>query len=188
MSTIKAKRAETLLESGLRQIQKGQLEQARLSCEQALRLVPRHPDALHLLGIIALQNADHATAVELLQQAAAIRPDHSDYQANLAHAYCRLNRFPEALVAFERAAGLSPDDPGLQIGVGNCLAMLGKPDQAEVVFRRLVERHPQYPLAWFNLAKALDDQERYEKPVKCTCASRSLRRSSPRLTTILASP
>ena len=163
MSKREVRRANTLLQSGLRQIQQGKLEEARLSCERALRLVPRHPDALHLLGIIALQNADHAIAVELLQQATAIRPDHSNYQANLAYAYCGANRIGDALGAFERAAAMSPNDPELQIGAGNCLAMLGRPEQAEEVFRRLIAGHPQYALAWFNLAKALDDQKRYEE-------------------------
>ena len=163
MSKTEVRRANTLLQSGLRQIQQGRLEEARLSCERALRLVPRHPDALHLLGIIALQNADHATAIELLQQATAIRPDHPDYHANLAYAYCGVNRIADALGAFERAAAMSPNDPELQIGAGNCLAMLGRPEQAEEVFRRLIEGHPQYALAWFNLAKALDDQKRYEE-------------------------
>src|SRR5262245_57398092 len=111
MSAPKENRATALLESGLREFQQGRLEQARLSCEQALDIAPRHPDALHLLGVIALKTGDHAGAVERLQQAVAITPNHPDYQANLAYGYVGLNRLPEALASFERAARLEPRDP-----------------------------------------------------------------------------
>jgi len=163
MSTRKARQAATLLESGLRQLQQGQLDQARQSCKRVLELAPRHPDALHLLGIIALQAGDHSGAVEKFRQAVAIRPDHPAYQANLAYGYVRLQRLPEALAAFERAARLEPDDPELQLGIGNCLGMMGKAEAAEAALRRLVERHPRYALGWFNLAKALDEQKRYDE-------------------------
>lgn len=163
MSEKTAQRAARLLETGLQRIQEGQFVQARQYCEQALQLAPRHPDALHLLGVIALQNGDHATAAGLLEQAVAIRPDHPDFHANLAYSYAGLKRLPEALAAFERAARLNPEEPELQLGLGNCLGMLGKTAEAEAVFRRLAARHPGYALAWFNLANALKDQERYEE-------------------------
>jgi tetratricopeptide (TPR) repeat protein len=163
MSTRKARQAATLLESGLRQFQQGQLEQARQSCKRALELAPRHPDALHLLGIIALQGGDHSGAVEKIRQAVAIRPDHPTYQANLAYGYVGLQRLPEALAAFERAARFEPDDPELQLGIGNCLGMMGKATEAEAVLRHLVERHPQYALGWFNLANVVRHRERPEE-------------------------
>ena len=163
MSTRKTSRATALFESGLRQFQQGQIEQARQSCQRALELAPRHPDTMHLLGVIALQKGDPAGAVEMLRRAVAIQPDHAGYQANLAYGYVGLKRLPEALAAFERAARLDANDPELQLGAGNCLAMMGRPADAEAVFRRLVERHPRFALGWFNLAKALDDQQRHEE-------------------------
>ena len=163
MSSRKASRADALFESGLRQLQQGQLEQARQSCRRALELAPRHPDALHLLGAIALQEGDPSGAIELLRQAVAMRPDHPTYQANLAYAYFGLKRLPEALAAFERATRLDPHDPELQLGIGSCLGMMGKAAEAEAALRRLVERHPQFALGWFNLAKALDDQKRFDE-------------------------
>jgi tetratricopeptide (TPR) repeat protein len=163
MSTKKADRAATLLESGMQRIQAGQFVEAQQLCEQALQLAPRHPDALHLLGIIALQQANHAAAVEWLQQAVAIRPDDPAYHCNLAYGYVGLKRLPEALEEFEHAARIDAADPDVQLGIGNCLAMMGKAAEAEAVFRRLVARHPEHPLAWFNLANAVRDQERYEE-------------------------
>lgn len=163
MSQRKANRAATLLDSAIRQFRQGQIEQARQSCQQVLEVVPRHPEALHLLGIIALQKGDHGGAVEILRQAVALVPDHPAYQANLAYGYVGLKRFPDALAAFERAARREPDDPELQLGIGNCLGLLGKAAEAERVLRRLVERHPRFAHGWFNLGKALDDRNRHEE-------------------------
>ena len=95
----KAEQADKLLRDALPQLQNGQLVQARQLCERALKLAPRHPDALHLLGIIGLQNREYAAARESLEQAVSIRPDHPDYQANLAYSYIGLERVPDALAA-----------------------------------------------------------------------------------------
>jgi tetratricopeptide (TPR) repeat protein len=167
MSTRKARQATTLLESGLRQIQQGQLDQAHSSCQRVLELAPRHPDALHLLGIIDLQRRDHAGAAEKIRQAIAIRSDNPAYHANLAHAYAGLQRLPEALAAFERGGQLDRNDPDIQLGIGNCLGMMGRAPEAEAVLRRLVEKHPRYALGWYNLAKSQEIQNRYED----ACAS-----------------
>jgi len=163
MSGRKSQKIAALLESAVQKIRQGQAAQARLICEQVLQLSPRHPDALHLLGVIALQAGDPERALEPLRQAAAIEPGHADYLANLAHAYAGLARYEEALGTFERAVRLAPGDPALQMGLGNCYGMLGKPAEAEAVFRRMIERHPHYPLGWFNLANALKDLERHEE-------------------------
>jgi len=166
MSNRKVERAAALLETGAQRIRDGQLVQARLLCEEALQLAPRNPDALHLLGVIALQGGQHAMAVEKLRAAVAGRPDDPAFLVNLAYGYVGLQRLPEAQAAFERAARLEPRDPELQLGIGNCLAMQGKVREAEAVLRRLVEQHPQYALGWFNLANALKDQERYQEALE----------------------
>lgn len=139
------------------------LAMAERLCNEILSGGPQNPDALHLLGVIALQRADHARAVNMLQRAIAIRPDDSSYHSNLAYGYIGLERLAEAHEAFERAARLDPDDPDLQLDSGTCLAMMGKASEAEAAFRRLVERHPMHALGWFNLANAVRDQERYEE-------------------------
>ena len=163
MSARKDNRAAALIDSGARELQQGRTEQARLMGEQALKLAPRNPDALHLLGVIALQRSEHAAATDLLQRAVAIRPGDPAFRCNLAYAYVGLKRLPQALDAFERAARLDPGDPDLQLGIGNCLGMMGKAAESEAVLRRLTARHPEHPLAWFNLANAVKDQERYEE-------------------------
>lgn len=167
MATRKASPAAGLLASGLRQLQAGQVEQARRTCEQALAVAPYHPDALHLLGVIALKTGDAAGAVERLRQAVAIAPDHAEYHANLAYGYVALKQMPEALAAFQQAARLERHNPELQLSIGVCLGLMGRAPESEAELRRLVERHPGFALGWFNLGKALEEQDRYDE----ACAS-----------------
>jgi tetratricopeptide (TPR) repeat protein len=163
MSARTDERAAALLANGFQELQQGRSEQARVLGQRALEIAPRNPDALQLLGVIALQRSDHAAAADLFKRAIAVRPDDPAFLCNLAYAYVGLQRLADALAAFERAVRLEPRDPELQLGLGSCLAMSGKSAQAEAVFRRLVEQLPQYPLGWFNLANVVRDQERYEE-------------------------
>jgi tetratricopeptide (TPR) repeat protein len=167
MATRKASPAASLLASALRQFQAGQVAQARQACEQALAVAPHHPDALHLLGVIALRTGDPARAVERLREAVTIAPDHAEYHANLAYGYVALKQMPEALAAFQRAAQLDRHNLELRLAVGNCFGLMGRAKDAEDELRRLVGRQPGFALGWFNLGKALEQQEKYDE----ACAS-----------------
>ena len=74
---------DELIQQGLRQHQEGRIQEAKLFYEQALALKPRHPDALHLLGLTALQSGEAAKAVELIRQAVALQPRNWALLANL---------------------------------------------------------------------------------------------------------
>ena len=163
MSTRKTERAARLLETGLQRHQAGDIAQARHLYEQALAIEPRHPDALHLLGVVALQSGNPAAAVELLEKAVSVQPRAPAYHSNLACAYLGLKRGEDALASFRRAAALEPRDPDLQVAIGNCLAILGRFAEAESEFRKVAQTHPGNALAWFNLASAVRDQGRLDE-------------------------
>ena len=54
--------------------QQGQLGQAKAIYERVLQAVPRHAQALHMLGVIAAQTGNYQAAVDLTGQAIAIEP------------------------------------------------------------------------------------------------------------------
>jgi tetratricopeptide (TPR) repeat protein len=163
MSRESGENPAQLFQSGLREFREGRTAQAQALCERVLRVAPKHPEALLLLGAIALQRADHAAAVDVLSRAVAVRPANSAAHANLAYGYVGLGRYQEALAAFERAAKLDPADPDLRLAIGNCLALLGRLKEAEAVFRRLAERDARNVVALFNLGNAVKDQGRHEE-------------------------
>ena len=77
-----------LLELGISHHRAGRLEQAEQAYAQLRRENPDHPDALHLLGVIAHQRGDARRAITLINQAILVRPGVAAMYANLAEA-CR---------------------------------------------------------------------------------------------------
>ena len=62
------------LSEAVRYHQQGQLEQAAQLYQQFLARYPDHPDALHLLGVIAFQQGDCQQAIERISRALVFNP------------------------------------------------------------------------------------------------------------------
>src|SRR5208283_3992981 len=75
----------------------GELDQAELLYRRALAADPQHAEALHLLGLIALQRGEHETAIELIEQALPELDDLPEAHLNLGNALREVGRLPEAV-------------------------------------------------------------------------------------------
>jgi Flp pilus assembly protein TadD len=75
------------LKEALEEHQRGNLERATRLYEVVLRGNPDHPDALYLLGLIAIQTGNPQRAVLLIGRAATLRPGDPVIHANLGEAY-----------------------------------------------------------------------------------------------------
>ncbi len=82
--------AHNLFVQGFASHQNGQLEQAKTMYEQVLVKQPKHFDALHLLGVMALQNKNPKLAAEFISKATAIKSDYADAFYNLGIAFQEL--------------------------------------------------------------------------------------------------
>src|SRR5690349_5039701 len=96
-----------LLAQGLEHHRAGRLQQAEALYRQVLQGQPEQPDALQLLGVIAMQVGQLQPAVELIGRAAKLAPSGPAFN-NLGEAYRRLNRLNEAIAAFRRSLELQP--------------------------------------------------------------------------------
>jgi Flp pilus assembly protein TadD len=83
--TVAGKLAETF-DAALTHHQTGQLSDAERLYRRVLDADPGNPHALHLLGVIAHQQGEHAAAVELIRTAIARNPAAADYRNNLGNA------------------------------------------------------------------------------------------------------
>ena len=54
--------------------------------QQVLKLIPKQPDAMHMLGVIAFQENDFENAVAWMNQAVQKQPNHSTLLFNLGNA------------------------------------------------------------------------------------------------------
>ena len=109
------------IELAKRAHQGGNLAGAEEIYRQVLAVVPEHPEALHLLGLVELQSGRLEGAVGLIRRAIAADPMAAHFHANLGLALMVLKRPEEAVAAYERAllihafledalAGIARDD------------------------------------------------------------------------------
>jgi Flp pilus assembly protein TadD len=94
-------RISLALASGLQHHQAGRLPEAESRYREILTLHSEHPDATHLLGIIAQQTGQYAVAIELIRAAIHHNPQSADYHNNLGNTYrLQINRLqPSTAIA-----------------------------------------------------------------------------------------
>ncbi len=106
--------------------QAGRLDEAATLYRQIVQRTPGHFDATHLLGVIALQRGDLATAEQLISQALAVKPKDHAALNNLGTTLLRAKRLEEARGQFERAVRSQPAFVDAQSNLGNVLRQLGR--------------------------------------------------------------
>src|SRR4029077_14770213 len=99
------------LSEAVRYHQQGQLEQAAQLDQQFLARCPDHPDALHLLGVMAFQQGDCQLAIERISRALVFNPGAAPYYCNLAEAYRMGGQVDRAVACSQMALRLQPDYP-----------------------------------------------------------------------------
>jgi Flp pilus assembly protein TadD len=98
--------------------QSGRLEQAAQMYQSILARQPDHADALHLLGVVALQQGNPARAVELIGRAIAINPSAAAFHCNLADAYRAFGQLDRAAGCCQLALRLQPNYPEVANNLG----------------------------------------------------------------------
>jgi tetratricopeptide (TPR) repeat protein len=143
-----------ILARGLAHHQSGDLIQADACYREVLRVEPDHPEALHLLGVIAQQNGDYVQAERLIRSAIARNPRSADYHNNLGNT-CRLQgNLPRAISSYRQAIALDANQIEARHSLANSLADRGDFAEAEACFLDLLRRQPAFADAYYNLGNA----------------------------------
>ncbi|MET3131083.1 Flp pilus assembly protein TadD [Oxalobacteraceae bacterium GrIS 1.11] len=147
--------------------QRGQLEQAAALYLAILEREPDNFDALHLLGVFALQSDDAQAACDLIGRALTLRPRDVPAHANLGLALQKLQRWDAALLCYQEALQI---DPGHLQALNNCgatLRQMRRLDEAQACFERALRSAPADPDALNNLGQVLIEQGRYDAALAC---------------------
>jgi Flp pilus assembly protein TadD len=91
--------------------EEGRLEEAEAICRRALEAAPRDAEALHLLGLIALQCGDPNEAVRLINEAVTAAPGQVKFGINLSAVLGQTGRNDEALATARQVVARHPDIP-----------------------------------------------------------------------------
>lgn len=137
MSTIQHE-----LNQAVASYQLGLLGEAARTCQAILSREPAHVQALHVLGLIHLRQGQPERAVDVLGQAAALRPQVADLHAHLGEAYRILGRLERAETCFRSAVHLKPDSAEFHDILGLILLGQGKAEAAVELFRQALRLQP----------------------------------------------
>ena len=141
--------------------QAGRLAEAEAGYRTVLDAEANHADALHLLGVVALQRGDPEAAVGLIRRAITVNPDFADFHGNLGHALWQSGRFVEAEASCRRALELREAYPEAHNNLGNALWSQGRSSEAAACYARALLLRPDYVDAMNNLGNALRDLGRH---------------------------
>ena len=148
----------TLLDQGKRHHQAGQLAEAERNYQLALQMVPGHPEALHLLGLLAYRVGSYEQAIELITHAIEGTPSSPLYWFNLGVVTQRAGKSEEAIRAYERAIALNPKYVDALINLGNVLKDLHRLADAVETYRKALTLNPAHADTHNNLGVALKEQ------------------------------
>jgi protein O-GlcNAc transferase len=133
----------------------GDLAGAERLCGEVLRKAPRHPDALHLLGVARLAGGSPAEAATLIGRALEGSPGNATMLEHLGLAHLALRRPERAESAFRDAFAHGGSHGALYMRLGLALASQGKLSEAIAALREAATRSPDMPDAHLNLGNAL---------------------------------
>ena len=114
-----------VFDKALSRHQSGDLLEAERIYREILRHAPRHPDALHLLGVIGQQTGRLDLAITSIRRALCVHPNVAIVRYNFAAALKDAGRLSEAVAEYRRAAELQPEMAEAHLHLGICLREQG---------------------------------------------------------------
>ncbi len=155
------------MQLALKHHQKLELQQAEAIYRQVLQLEPNNAEALHLLGVIALQRGQNEIAVGLIEKAIKVNQTAPLFHHNAGNAYRALNKLEEAIACYQRALSLKPDFYLTHNSLGSALQEQGKADEAVAHYKRAATLKPDYLEAHYNLGVAFQGQGKLDEAIAC---------------------
>ena len=143
----------------------GRLAEAEAGYRAVLRIEPRNPNALHLLGLIAAAAGQTEAALDLIRQAIAALPSLAEAHYNLGRLLHQRGELAESEAAYREAIRLRPDYAEAHDNLGGVLQAQGRLEEALASCRRALELQPDYPAALSDLGAVLQDLGRVDEAI-----------------------
>jgi tetratricopeptide (TPR) repeat protein/SAM-dependent methyltransferase len=159
----------------------GRLPQAEAIYRQVLRTQPDHPDALHLLGMIAFQIRRPDIAAELVEKAIRVNPSDATYHQDLGNVLEALGRKDDALASYRKALTLAPDDADTHFNAGHVLHEQARLDEAVASYAEALRLRPDFIEAHINLGSVFARQGRMDEAIASCRHALALAPDSPDL-------
>lgn len=115
----------------------------------------KHPDALHLLGVLRYQAGDYDSASALIDRALALAPDNALYHMNRGLVLAALQMHDDALASFARAIALNPESADSYINRAATYLECNRISEALTDYDKAIALAPNNAEAHFNRGLAL---------------------------------
>lgn len=152
---------EQQLRSALEHHQAGRLKEA----DRMYASLRDSADALHLRGVVALQQGQHGAAIRHISLAIGVDSGQARYHFNLATAHQALGQCDAAAASYRRALAIDPAYAVAHNNLGNVLKELGQPEEALASFSRAIAIAPDYADAYTNLGSLFKSLGRLDEAV-----------------------
>ncbi len=141
----------------------GRLQEAEGLCRQILARNPVQPDALFLLGTVAISAGHPDRGADLIRRAIAINDRNPEFHANLGAALMMLDRKAEGMAALEQAIALDPKHPRANYNLGLARMFEKNLDEAERHLKQAIKLDRGNIEASISLAVVLTQKGEFDK-------------------------
>jgi predicted O-linked N-acetylglucosamine transferase (SPINDLY family) len=156
---------QTALDQGLQHHRAGRLADAERAYRQVLSQAPNHPQAWHLLGIVAHQVGQGSMAVDLIRRAISFRPAWPEAYSDLGEALRAAGRLDEAVAACRRAIELNPANVEAHHNLSVALTQQGQYVEAIAAANRAIALRPGFAEVYNALGTALFRNRRLDEAI-----------------------
>jgi hypothetical protein len=102
------------LMEGFNALGAGDLQTALSAANEILALDPQHPDAHHLVALVAVEDNRPGDALRAVLKALDVFPEHALFHLTVSDIYGKQSRFAEQAMALQEASRLSPADVSIK--------------------------------------------------------------------------
>ncbi len=136
----------------------GNIQEAISLYQRVLQRQSTHNEALHGLGLIALQQQNYAQAIRYFEQILQAHPSHAGTLNNRAISYFESGHISLAQKDWEAALKKEPQQASYWFNLGRCYQAFQTTEthlQAQKCFQKAIACRPDYDQAWNSLGNVL---------------------------------
>jgi Flp pilus assembly protein TadD len=145
------------LQRGIALQRAGDFRAAERHYQLVLREVPDQPDALNLMGTIAVEARRFDVSIDYLERAVKLKPKDAGFRNNLANSLIHAMQPGAALNHLRRALKADPRFLEARCNMGRAQRALGKAHDAITAFDMVLTQNPEHVTARIGRAEALID-------------------------------
>jgi protein O-GlcNAc transferase len=164
--TLENQNLQRILDDALQHHQNRRFSEAEQIYQRILAINPRHPDCLHLLGMIAYQAGSLETAADMIREAIVLNSSGTSYYANLG-TVLQAQGMEEAEILYRQVLTLKPDLAEVHVNLGNVLQALGELSSSVACYERALALKPACAETHNNLGNARQKQGLIDGAISC---------------------